>query len=86
MQKPGTFADPQLYEYAVTPSIFGQRPPKGNVNEQPALPTDIQTFGILRAAFLADPTDQSAGSWWKQAYGQAPDRSEERRVGKECRL
>jgi hypothetical protein len=73
VQKPGFFADPGLYEYAVTPYIFGQTPPKGTVNDQPAQPTDIKTFGILRAAFLADPTDNHAGAWWQQAYRQAPD-------------
>ena len=73
VQKPGSFATPQLYQYAVTPYIFGQTPPKGNVNAQPALPTDVKTFGTLRTAFLADPTSPQAGSWWSQAYGRAPD-------------
>ena len=73
VQKPGSFANPPLYQYAVTPYIFGQTPPKGNVNDQLALPTDVKTFGILRTAFLADPTSPQAGSWWSQAYGRAPD-------------
>jgi len=73
VQKPGSFADPTFYQYAVTPYLFGQTPPKGNVNDQPAPPTDIKTFGILRAAFLADPTDTHAGGWWQQAYRDKPD-------------
>ena len=69
----GSFATPGLYQYAVTPYIFGETPPPGNVNDPPSLPTDIKTFGTLQTAFLADPTDPRAGGWWKQAYTQAPD-------------
>lgn len=43
----------------------------GVVNDLP-LSTDVQTFGILKTAFVADPTDPSAGSWWSQAYPE-PD-------------
>lgn len=68
IQKPGSFRDPSHYQYAVTPYIFGEKPKPGNVNVQPALPTDIKTFGILQTAFLANPTDSHAGAWWTQAY------------------
>jgi hypothetical protein len=55
-----------LYEYPIWPYIFGDNPVPGTV-QVIDLSTDIQTHGILRAAFAADPS-ASAGAWWKSAY------------------
>lgn len=71
VQKPGSFANPGFYQYAVTPVIYGQQRPGGVVNDLP-LSTDVQTFGILKTAFVVDPTDPSTGTWWSQAYPE-PD-------------
>ena len=65
--KPGTFPNPDLYQYPIFPYIFGNNPAPGTVQEID-LSTDIQTNGILHAAFTADPTDLSAGAWWQDAY------------------
>ena len=67
VQKPGTFASPPDYQYAVTPFIFGQQPPAGVVNDIP-LSTDVKTSGVLQTAFVVDPLSGNAGGWWKQAY------------------
>jgi hypothetical protein len=72
VEKPGTFLTPENYNYAVTPLIFGQPKPPNLVDKVP-LDGDIDTAGILRTAFVADPTGTSAGSWWKRAYSSAPD-------------
>jgi len=67
--KPGTFPNPDLYQYPIFPYIFGDNPVPGTV-QVIDLNTDIQTHGILRTAFTADPTNSSAGAWWqsKSAY------------------
>jgi len=70
-QKPGSFAEPIMYAYAVKPVIFGRQPPAGASGTGPS--ADINTFGLLQTAYIADPTDTSAGLWWAQAYGGAPD-------------
>jgi hypothetical protein len=72
VQKPGTFANPPDYEYAVTPFIFGQQRPGGVVNNIP-LATVVKTFGVLQTAFVVDPLRADVGGWWKQAYTLAPD-------------
>jgi hypothetical protein len=33
----------------------------------------VNTFGLIRAVFTADPLASGAGGWWQQAYEQAPD-------------
>ncbi len=61
--KPGTFLTSGLYQYRVSPQIFGRTSPAGRVDNV-SLPQDIQTIGPLQAAFTADPLDPQAGSWW----------------------
>jgi hypothetical protein len=56
VKKPGTFLDPPNYAYAVTSYIFGQIKPTGTVDNNNPTPADVQTFGLLRTAFVADPT------------------------------
>jgi hypothetical protein len=75
VEKPGTFLTPENYNYGVTPYIFGQPKPPNLVDQVP-LDGDIDTSGILRTAFVADPIGTPAvpaGSWWKRAYSSAPD-------------
>jgi len=72
--KPGTFPEFQNYGYSVAPYIMGTTQPGGMVDNHP-LVADVQTFGLLRAMFTADPLAGASGgygSWWKQAYNQ-PD-------------
>ena len=66
IKKPG-FADPASYAYTAQTYIFGQEAPTGTVQQIP-LSTAVQSGGPLWTAFVADPTDPSAGFWWKQAY------------------
>ncbi len=65
--KPGSFANPGEYEYAVAPYIFGTNPVSGTLQTLD-LGTQIQTNGILTTGFTADPTDPNAGAWWGSAY------------------
>ena len=69
--KPGTFPSPPLYQYPVFPYVFGDNPVPGTLQNL-NLGTQLQTSGILRAAYTADPTNPSAGSWWQGAY-TSPD-------------
>ncbi|MBV8708873.1 MAG: VCBS repeat-containing protein, partial [Acidobacteriaceae bacterium] len=63
----GRFLDPPNYRYALTPIIFGSVPPAGAVDSSP-LNTDVQAYGLIRTAFMADPARPEAGGWWRQAY------------------
>ncbi len=74
ISKPGTFPAFQNYGYSVRPYIVGTMQPGGVVDNQ-QLSADIQTVGLLRAVFTADPlsADPPAGGWWTQAYTAAPD-------------
>ncbi|MBV9303841.1 MAG: hypothetical protein JOY53_17165 [Acidobacteriaceae bacterium] len=72
VEKPGTFLTPTNYNYPVTPYIFGQPNPPNLVDKVP-LEGDVETAGILRTAFVADPARNNSGSWWKTAYSSAPD-------------
>ena len=65
--KPGTFPSPPLYQYPIFPYVFGDNPVPGTLQNL-NLGTQLQTSGILRAAYTADPTDPTAGSWWQGAY------------------
>lgn len=68
---PGTFLTPVTnYEYQATPYILGTVVAGGVVDNQ-QLSTGVNTFGLVRAVFTADPVN--AGHWWSQAYEQAPD-------------
>lgn len=67
ISKPGTFRNPDLYQYPIFPYIFGDKPVEGNI-QNIDLGTAIQTHGILRAAFTADPRNAIAGAWWQGAY------------------
>lgn len=69
--KPGSFANPGEYEYAVAPYIFGTNPVTGTLQTLD-LGTQVQTNGILTTGFTADPTDPNAGAWWGSAY-EYPD-------------
>ncbi len=71
VNKPGTFPNPGEYQYAIQPFIYGTNPVEGTI-QNVQLNTDIQTNGILRAEFTADPTDPNAGAWWQITYNQ-PD-------------
>ncbi len=72
VEKPGTFLTPTNYNYAVTPYIFGQPHPPSMVDKVP-LEGDVETSGILRTAFVANPLRTNAGRWWRSAYSSAPD-------------
>lgn len=72
VEKPGTFQSPTNYNYPFTPYILGEHKPETVVDDLP-LNTDVETFGLLRTAFVADPARNDAGSWWKKAYRSAPD-------------
>lgn len=65
--KPGTFLDPNNYQYAVQTLVFGEGNPAGVVQQIP-LNTDLQSTGVLRTGFIADPTDPQAGGWWTRTY------------------
>lgn len=69
--KPGSFANPGEYEYAVAPYIFGTNPVSGTLQTLD-LETQVQTNGIMTTGFTADPTDPNAGAWWGSAY-ELPD-------------
>jgi hypothetical protein len=64
--KPGTFPNPDLYQYPIFPYIFGDQPVEGAA-QTIDLGTTVQTHGILRSAFTVDPTSGD-GAWWQQAY------------------
>ncbi len=72
VEKPGSFAVPTNYNYLFTPYIFGQKKP-GSVFDDEPIDSDVQTFGLLRTAFVADPARNDAGTWWRQSYRDAPD-------------
>lgn len=75
INKPGGFLDASLYGYTATPYIFGRTPP-GNVldtSKTPPPAAGVASFGALRSAFTADIVSSSAGGFWRQAYGGAPD-------------
>ncbi len=73
VNKPGTFLSPETrYEYLVIPYIFGDVVTGGDVDNQ-TLSSSVNTFGLVRAVFTADPLASGAGGWWQQAYTQAPD-------------
>ncbi|WP_373507588.1 FG-GAP repeat domain-containing protein [Thiocapsa sp.] len=66
-----TFLDPPSYQYGIDSLISGQEDPAGtlqtiDIDLEPK-PTQ-QSTGILRAAFIADPTDTAAGPWWRNTY------------------
>jgi len=70
VSKPGGFPSFKNYGYSVAPYIMGTTQPGGVVDNQP-LSGDVQTFGLLRALFTADPlagSDGGFGAWWKEAY------------------
>ncbi|MBV9268017.1 MAG: hypothetical protein JO061_17750, partial [Acidobacteriaceae bacterium] len=72
VEKPGTFLSPTNYNYPFTPYILGEKRPENALDDLP-LNTDVQTFGLLRTAFVVDPARNDAGSWWRKAYRGAPD-------------
>ncbi len=72
VSKSGGVADPALYQYGITSYLIGRTKPGGLVDNLP-LSTKVQTFDFLQAAFVANPLDAGAGSWWQQHYRDAPD-------------
>ncbi len=70
--KPGTFLDYDEYEYTVGPYIYGSQLITRTI-QNIQLGTDIQTHGILRADFTADPTGSNGGAWWQQNPYTLPD-------------
>src|SRR5262249_2112340 len=68
------FPDTSNYGYKVKPYILGSTPPSGVGDSRQPPQANIQTFGPLKTAFTADPTDSTdGGSWWSTAYTSAPD-------------
>jgi hypothetical protein len=72
VKKPGSFPSPTTYGYYVTPYILGSTVPGGVVDNKP-LNQGVQTFGVMRAVFTADPFLEGQSTWWNQIYSQAPD-------------
>ncbi len=72
VKKPGTFPNPSVYGYYVTPYILGSTVPGGVVDNKP-LNLGVQTFGLMRAVFTADPFLGGQSTWWNQIYSQGPD-------------
>jgi len=73
IEKPGSsFREPSKYAYSITPYIFGRAKHEDEV-DAPKLEGDIQTWGPLQAAFVADPLLPNSGAWWRRAYSKAPD-------------
>lgn len=64
---PEVFPDGGLYAYGISPYIYGTNPVTGTIHSID-LGTDVQTNGILRAEFTADPTAAEAGKWWVPTY------------------
>jgi hypothetical protein len=71
VSKPGSFAPFANYGYSVTPYVMGTTVPGGTVDSHP-LKADVETFGVVRALFTANPQSDTSGGWWAQAYNQ-PD-------------
>lgn len=71
INKPGSFPNPDLYQYPVFPYIFGNNPVSGTL-QAIDLGTTVTTTGILRTLYTTDPTLNTAGGWWQQTYTQ-PD-------------
>jgi hypothetical protein len=71
--KPDTFANPRLYAYLVAPYILGEAASSDTVQDI-STGTDVSTTGALQVAYVADPTDDNAGSWWAGSpYSQYVD-------------
>ncbi len=65
------------YQYLVSPYIFGTTVTNAVVDNQPlnnpnSPNPSVQTFGLLRGVFTADPLANGSGRWWAEAYPQ-PD-------------
>ena len=63
IQKPGAFRETPLYTYLVEPYIFGRQEP-ANYLDNLDLTEANTTFGPLQTAYVANPKDSNAGSWW----------------------
>ena len=72
INKPGSFRNPALYQYGYQSFLLGRTKPGGSFDNVP-LSGNIDTFSFLQAAFVVDPLAPGAGSWWEQAYRDAPD-------------
>ena len=73
ISKPGGFLDAPIYGYTATPYVYGRNKPANIVDTSKAPTEDVASFGALRSAFTADIVSSSAGGFWRQAYGNAPD-------------
>ncbi|HEY6881640.1 MAG TPA: VCBS repeat-containing protein, partial [Polyangiales bacterium] len=82
LTKQASFRAASTYGYGFSPVIFAQSMPDGYTNGIDPLtpgtallplPTQINTFGPLRASFTVDPLQSNAGGWWRHTYGQAID-------------
>jgi hypothetical protein len=69
VEKNAEFPAPTDYNYSISSYIFGREKPGGSVDEAPS----ADAFGFLQSAFTVDPLRESAGGWWRQSYGAAPD-------------
>jgi len=63
---PGTFADPNKYQYSLSPVIYGEPPAPEEAGDS-VNGVDISTHGILWGTFLADASNADAGSFWKSS-------------------
>jgi hypothetical protein len=56
----------------VSPYIFGHKKPDSATHDLPTT-GDLQIYGTLQSAFLADPLSSNSGGWWKEEYNRVPD-------------
>ena len=68
LESPGT---QQVYDYSLTPVIYGQQPPQGTLQADIVQTTQVKATGVLDVGWIADPL--GAGNFWRQAYGGFPD-------------
>ena len=63
IHRTGNFRVPPLYTYRVEPYIFGRQEP-ANYLDNLDLTEANTTFGPLQTAYVVNPKDSNAGSWW----------------------
>ena len=63
IHRTGNFRVPPLYTYRVEPYIFGRQEP-ANYLDNLDLTEPNTTFGPLQTAYVVNPKDSNAGSWW----------------------
>jgi hypothetical protein len=72
--QPGTFLTPAKFAYTVGGYIFGQAPTKGTLQDPTPTTAEVQTNGVIRSTFTANPRASGSGSWWESGpYNQFID-------------